>query len=87
MSERERQRRLSVEGRLADLRAKHGPEDRFMPPWLDTYEGWLASRPLPGKSDVEEEAPVVQPVPKPSESRPVQRSAKRLPAVWERDEL
>ena len=35
MSERERQRRLSVQGRLADLNAKYGPVDDHMPDWLD----------------------------------------------------
>lgn len=35
MSESERQRRLSIEGRLADLVAKHGGRSE----WVDTGEG------------------------------------------------
>lgn len=42
----ERQRRLSVENRLLELRTKHGRdlEDEALPDWLDSYEGFLHQR-------------------------------------------
>lgn len=42
----ERQRRLSVENRLLELRTKHGRdlEDVALPDWLDSHEGFLRQR-------------------------------------------
>lgn len=44
MTDVARQRRLSVQGRLADLRARHGAEDAVLPDWLDSMEGFLSCR-------------------------------------------
>ena len=46
MSERDRIRRLHVENRLEELRAKYGRalEDEPMPDWLDSLEGWQAAQ-------------------------------------------
>lgn len=42
MTDRDRQRRLSVQNRLEELRAKYGTdlESETLPAWLDSYEGW-----------------------------------------------
>jgi len=49
MSERERQRRLHVENRLAELRSKYGCEieQQPLPDWLDSLEGYLATHAAP----------------------------------------
>lgn len=46
MTDLERQRRLSVENRLLELRTKHGRdlEDVALPDWLDSMEGFLRQR-------------------------------------------
>jgi len=45
MSERERQRRLHVENRLAELRSRYGTdiEHQPLPDWLDSLEGYQAA--------------------------------------------
>lgn len=59
MSEQSRLRRLHVQNRLEELRARHGAEEIETPAWLDTHEGFMAQRQQPS---VEPEAwPVVQP--------------------------
>jgi len=81
MTERERQVRLHVTNRLEELRAKYGDVDETLPPWLDTLEGYMATRrQAPAqeaeKLHTEEQAPAEPPPP-----RPAPRRSQR---VWER---
>lgn len=89
MSERERLRRLHVENRLAELRAKHGDdiEHGQLPAWLDTYEGLQATmaqeaaqqaESLPTEEETVSEPPAPRPTPRPPQSASDRRE------VWDR---
>ena len=79
MGERDRQRRLHVTNRLEELNARHGAVDAPLPPWLDTYEGFLAAHePAPEPENLHTTQQAAQAPPPP---RPTPASAQR---VWER---
>jgi hypothetical protein len=84
MTERERQRRLHVENRLAELRTKHGTEDEQIapPPWLDHYptseDEWpSASREPAAKDPVNRE-----PSPEPPWPEDPDRPPRKVASDW-----